>query len=60
MEPIKFEGFRERLRVLFTGRIWLSIWTFHKPLSPHLITTRQSDLMVKQEIVPIDINLRKV
>jgi len=28
--------FKERLRVLFTGKIWWSVFTFNKPLQPQL------------------------
>ncbi len=30
-------SWRERVRVLFTGRIWHSILTFGKPLQPQLL-----------------------
>ena len=35
---------RERLRVLFTGRIWVSLLTFNKPLTPTFLTTKKKDL----------------
>jgi hypothetical protein len=28
---------RERLRVLFTGRVWVSVMAFHQPLQPLLV-----------------------
>jgi hypothetical protein len=28
--------FRERIRVLFTGKLWLTVLTFNKPLQPQL------------------------
>ena len=31
----------ERMRVLFTGRVYLSLLTFGKPLSPHLLETEK-------------------
>lgn len=37
--------FRERLKVLFTGKIWLSMWSFNKPLTPCLLTTDVEDLI---------------
>lgn len=36
-------SFTERLRVLFTGRIWVSLLSFNKPLTPQLISTKKSD-----------------
>lgn len=30
---------RERLKVLFTGKMYLSLLTFNKPLTPHLLDT---------------------
>lgn len=47
-------SFRERMRVLFTGRIWVSLWSFRdpmgniNPLTPSRLTT------VKQEMIPQD------
>ena len=38
-------SFSERIRVLFTGRIWHSMWTFNKPLQPQRLTTRKSDCL---------------
>ena len=32
---------RERLRILFSGRIWLSVLTFNKPLQPLLISANK-------------------
>ena len=37
--------FRERLRILFKGEIWLSLLTFNKPLTPSFITTKKSDVL---------------
>ena len=37
--------FRERLRILFKGEIWLSLLTFNKPLTPSFITTKKSDVI---------------
>ena len=33
---------RERLKILFTGRIWLSVLTFNKPLQPLLMSANKS------------------
>ena len=34
-------SFFERLEVLLTGRIWLSVLTFHKPLQPLWMTVNK-------------------
>ena len=39
-------SFKERLRVLFKGEIWLSLMTFNKPLTPTFITTKKEDVLI--------------
>lgn len=39
-------SFIERIRLLFTGKLWVSLWSFHKPLTPSLFTTKKSDVLV--------------
>lgn len=34
-------SFKERIRVLFLGRIWLSLLTFNKPLTPIYISVNR-------------------
>ena len=41
--------FCERLRVLFTGRIWLMLLTFNKSLSPSNMTTKKGDFLFTEE-----------
>jgi hypothetical protein len=38
-------SFKERLRILFKGEIWLSLFTFNKPLTPSFLTTKKSDIL---------------
>lgn len=38
-------SFTERLRLLFTGKLWVSLWTFNKPLTPSYFTTKKSELI---------------
>lgn len=38
-------SFTERLRVLFTGKLWVSLATFNKPLTPSFFTTKKSDVL---------------
>lgn len=37
-------GWRDRLRVLWTGRLWHQISTFNDPLQPQLLLTRKPEL----------------
>ena len=37
--------FKERLGVLFRGRVWLALWSFNKPLTPSFMTTDKSELL---------------
>lgn len=36
---------RERLRILFTGKLWVSLAMFGKPLIPSLLTTKKSEVL---------------
>ncbi len=36
---------KERFRILFKGRIWLGLWSFNKPLTPSILTTKKTDLL---------------
>lgn len=38
-------SFRERLRVLFKGEIWLEMLTFNKPLTPTFLTTKKKEVL---------------
>jgi len=38
-------SFGERLRVLFSGEIWMCLLTFNKPLSPTVLTTNKKDIL---------------
>lgn len=39
-------SFRERIRILFTGKIWVSLMMFDKPLTPSLFSTKKSDVIL--------------
>lgn len=41
--------FRERLRILFKGKIWLSLLSFNKPLTPSFMTTKKSDVLITED-----------
>lgn len=36
---------RERLAVLFVGKLWHQILTFNQPLQPQLLTTKKPDML---------------
>ena len=36
---------KERIKILFTGKMWLSMWTFHKPLTPVRMTVNKGEVI---------------
>ena len=42
-------SFRERIKILFTGNMWLSLLSFNKPLTPHRIAVDKSDMFLPDE-----------
>jgi hypothetical protein len=42
-------NFWERIRVLFTGRIWVSLLSFNDPLTPSFLTTKRSDIIITKK-----------
>jgi hypothetical protein len=38
-------SYRERFRLLFTGKVWLGLMTFGKPLTPSRLSTKKEDLI---------------
>jgi len=36
---------KERLQILFTGKIWLSLWCFHKPITPSRLSAFKSQVL---------------
>lgn len=38
-------SWRERFRVLLTGRIWHQVLTFNHPLQPQLLTVEKPDML---------------
>lgn len=45
---------KERLILLITGRIWLQLLTFHKPLMPIFITVEKNDIFIPLVETPED------
>ena len=39
-------SFKERIRILFKGELWISMMTFNKPLTPMVPTTKKSDVLI--------------
>lgn len=38
-------SFRERLRMLFTGKLWVCLLSFNNPLTPSFFTTKKSEVL---------------
>lgn len=38
-------SFKERLRVLFKGEIWLMVMSFNRPLNPVYLTTNKEEVI---------------
>jgi len=42
-------SFKERLRILFKGEIWLCLLSFNKPLTPSFMTTKKSEVLTTEK-----------
>ena len=42
-------GLQERLKVLFTGKVYLSVLTFNKPLQPQLLMVDKPMMEIEKE-----------
>jgi hypothetical protein len=38
-------SWKERLRILFKGEIWVAMMTFNKPLTPIYVTTKKDEVL---------------
>lgn len=38
-------SWKERLQILLTGKVWLSLWCFHKPITPSRICAFKKDII---------------
>lgn len=38
-------SFWERIRLLFTGKVWVCLLSFHKPLTPSYLTTNKKEVL---------------
>lgn len=43
-------SFIERIKILFTGKIWLSLLSFNKPLTPSFMTTKKKEVIGDYEL----------
>jgi len=41
-------SFIERLRILFHGKVWMSLMTFNKPLTPSYLASKKSEVLTTQ------------
>lgn len=41
--------FKERLKILFTGKLWMCLLSFNKPLTPSFLSVNKSDLFTKKK-----------
>ena len=48
MITCNYLSFKERLKVLFTGKIWMSEWTFNKPITPRSFHVNKWDVLDKE------------
>lgn len=39
-------SFKERVKILFTGKLWVSLLSFSKPLTPVFFTVNKEDVLV--------------
>jgi hypothetical protein len=42
-------SFWDRVRILFIGRLWVSLMMFGKPLTPSYFTTKKSEVFLNPE-----------
>jgi hypothetical protein len=46
-------SFKERIRLLLTGKLWCALLTFNRPLTPSFFTTNKSDVLnCGHELIP--------
>lgn len=43
-------SFRERVKLLFTGRLWVSLLTFGKPLQPSKFSVDKEDMQMNERM----------
>jgi len=45
-------SFKERMKVLFTGKVWISLMSFNKPLTPSYMSVNRKDVFSIPEDQP--------
>jgi hypothetical protein len=53
-------SFRERIKVLFTGCIWVSLMSFNKPLTPSYISVNRKDVYSHTEDSQPKLNMKNL
>lgn len=38
-------SFKERIKILFTGKLWVSMLNFHKPLTPIFFSVKKEEVV---------------
>ena len=46
-------GFWERVRILFTGKMWCALLTHNKPLQPSRFSVKKSDFFLKRRFIDL-------
>lgn len=42
--------FKERLRILFKGKVWLCLLSFNQPLTPSFMTTKKNEVIETNDV----------
>lgn len=40
-------SFKEKIKILFTGKVWVGLMMFGKPLTPSYLTINKKELIIK-------------
>lgn len=49
-------SFKERIKILFTGKMWMSLMMFGKPLTPSILSVNKWDTLNKEYFERIKLN----
>lgn len=41
--------FKERIKILFTGKLWVCLLSFNRPLTPSYFTVNKEDVLISQK-----------
>lgn len=51
---------KERIKILFTGKMWLSLMSFNKPLTPSYLTTNRDELFTIESDNPSKTRIKRI